>query len=148
MTARVAITAAALSVKEIEHFPINERTGGLNKKLGNFLNGKIWTQLIFYMTANRTHNLTKEQLTSILESSYCLINNWGGHRFHYMPNSYGQDESEAFLAFRNDTGETYKFSTERARIIHDGAYLQVTNTADGIQYMFIVLGKIDLEKFV
>lgn len=100
------------------------------------------------MTANHTHNLTKEQLTSILESSYCLINNWGGQRFHYMANSYLQNESEAFLAFRNDTGETYKFSTERARIIHDGAYLQVTNISDGIQYMFLVLTKLSLENFV
>ena len=59
-----------------------------------------------------------------------------------------QEESEAFLAFRNDTGETYKFSMERARIIHDGAYLQVTNSADGIEYIFVVLAKLDLEKFV
>ena len=100
------------------------------------------------MSVNQTHYPTKEQLLAILKSSYCLINNWGGSRFHYIANTELEEQTDIFTAFRNDTAETYKFSISGATIIHDGAYLRVSDVATATQYMFVVLSKLDLIKYM
>lgn len=98
------------------------------------------------MTTNQTSALTKEQVLTILKSSYCLINNWGGSRYHYMPYSSTEANAEFCTLFENDTGKSYKFSLESSDIKLHGSYLQLTNLDDGNPYSFTVLTKLKLEE--
>lgn len=99
------------------------------------------------MTTNQTLHPTKEQVLEILKSSYCLINNWGGSRFHYMPEP-NQESEEYCILFENDSGKSYKFYFEGAKIRIEGKYLQLTNVEDSLPHMFIVLARINLEQFL
>jgi hypothetical protein len=99
------------------------------------------------MTANQTLRPTREQTLSILKSSYCLINNWGGSVFYYITEPEVEAEGHCIL-FENKKARTFKFSLDQAKIWFEVGCLQLTNTEENIAYSFTVLSKVNLEEFI
>jgi hypothetical protein len=99
------------------------------------------------MTTTQASALTREQVLTILKSSYCLINNWGGARYHYMPYFLTDPNADFCTLFENDTGKSYKFSLESSKTQLDGNSLQLINIEDNLPYSFTVLTKLNLQEF-
>lgn len=99
------------------------------------------------MTANQTLHPTREQTISILNSSYCLLNNWGGSIFYYITKPEIETEGYCIL-FENKKAKSHKFSLDEAKIWFDVGCLQLTSIEDDIAYTFTVLSKVNLQEFI
>lgn len=94
-----------------------------------------------------TINLTEQQLLAILNHSYCLINNYGGEQFFYYSKPTQEQQDKVFET-QGGKGSNCWFLFERARLIQGGEYLQVVERTHNTPYLFTVLCKQDLRKFL
>ena len=92
--------------------------------------------------------LTRQEVLLILQSSFAVVNNWGGRQYSYIPNKEREEETDTVTLFDQTTSSTLHFSLSNATLVNDGdSFLVLYEVSTQLPFRFLVLQKLDLEWF-